>query len=467
MPTRRNFMKEMFAVAAGASLLPNSSFAQDDCMAIPKVAFSNGIVTAGEYAGKLADGAFIEFTGTSAQDRILLRAYGFYPVSVTAVGATFHFSPSRNHGIETIGGILYEDSKVATYKIALLKALVDITSGLESERIRYDNDGQQDHAYVPYALIAFKWIVYYWPLVDASIRQISSPKMSFEDELRGLIKIYSQINAINPLAQFQQDFITGYPKGSPIYETVRSLMQKIVNTIKAGPVTYAGQEDTFTTSDKYYSGRLTTGKRSLADFVDCMKSVRFKTDLLFEMQLFGSMMSDAIAVQWGNECVRLQKKQNRDLVEILPYLFVDAFKERNQQEARGLIEEILRHGENVFCIYSGKALPAKYDVDHLLPYAIFFNNDLWNLVPSLPAVNNSKSDKIITLDSLGNSKTRLFDFWNQTREVAEDQFCSELETTLQVDPEKPNWEQQTFSIISKQAELTAQFRGLPRWSYSP
>lgn len=436
-------------------------------MTIPKVPFSNGILTASKFAETLEDGAYIKFTGTTAQDRILLRAYGFHPVRLTPSDAVFLFSPSRNQGIETIGGILYEDSKVATYKIALLKALVDISSGLESEMIRYDADADQDYAYVPYALIAFKWIVYYWPLVEASIRQISSPKMSFEDDLRHLITTYSTLNKVNPLAQFQQDFTTGYSKNSPIYETVKSLMKRVVSAIRSGPVKYAGQEHTFCTSEKYYSGRLTNSKRSLSDFVACMKSVKFKTDLLFEMQMFGSMMSDAIAVQWGNECVRLQKSTSRSLVEILPYLFVDAFKERNQQEARGLIQDILQNGDNVFCIYSGKSLPSKYDVDHLLPYAIFFNNDLWNLVPSLPSVNSDKSNKIISTDSLETARPRLFDFWNQTREVAEEQFCSELETTLQIDPLGANWEQKTFSIISKQAELTAQFRGLPRWSYTP
>ncbi|ACS79718.1 HNH endonuclease domain-containing protein [Maridesulfovibrio salexigens] len=465
--SRRLFLKSGMSLLCGVSALPTISYAEERFMSIPKAQFQNGITTAAHYASTLKEGSFIEFSDTDAQSRIMLRAYGFYLVNQTENGAVFHFSPSRNQGIETIGGILYDDSKVATYKIALLKALVDITSGLENERIHYDTENAQDYAYIPYGLIAFKWVVYYWPLVEASIRQISSPKMSFEDELLELQDIYTKINKVNPLAQFQQDFIAGYKPDSPIYDVVRRLMRSVVTTIKDGPVEHSGAKNTFETSDRFNSGRLTQTKRSLSDFAGCMKCVRFKTGLLFEMQMFGSMMSDAIAVQWGNECVRLQKKQNRNLAEILPYLFVDAFEERNQNEARNLIKEILQHGEKVFCIYSGKPLPKKYDMDHLLPYAIFFNNDLWNLVPSLPTVNNKKSNKIITLDTLDESKSRLFAFWNQTRSVAEEQFCSELEATLQIDPLKSNWEQKTFSVVSKQAELTAQFRGLPRWTYTP
>ncbi len=391
----------MFSSFVGGSYLCfRPSLADNRSMSIPKVKFQNGITTAAHYASTLKEGSVIEFTGTDAQSRIMLRAYGFYLVNQIDTGEVFHFSPSRNQGIETIGGILYDDSKVATYKIALLKALVEITSGLENERIHYDTEDGQDYAYVPYGLIAFKWIVYYWPLIEASIRQISSPKMSFEDELLELQEIYSKINKVNPLAQFQQDFIAGYKSGNPIYDVVRRLMRSVVTTIKSGPVEHAGNINTFTTSDKFNSGRITDSKRSLSDFSGCMKCVRFNTSLLFEMQMFGSMMSDAIAVQWGNECVRLQKKQNKTLADILPYLFVDAFKERNQNEARNLIKEILQHGEKVFCIYSGNLLPMKYDMDHLLPYAIFFNNDLWNLVPSMPSVNNQKSNKILTLETL-------------------------------------------------------------------
>ncbi len=133
--SRRLFLKSGLSMLCGVSALPRIPCADESNMSIPKTKFQNGITTAAHYASTLKEGSFIEFTDTDAQSRIRLRAYGFYLVNQNDSGAVFHFSPARNQGIETIGGILYDDSKVATYKIALLKALVDITSGLENERI--------------------------------------------------------------------------------------------------------------------------------------------------------------------------------------------------------------------------------------------------------------------------------------------------------------------------------------------
>ncbi|WP_048145888.1 HNH endonuclease domain-containing protein [Methanoplanus limicola] len=33
-------------------------------------------------------------------------------------------------------------------------------------------------------------------------------------------------------------------------------------------------------------------------------------------------------------------------------------------------------------------------VDHMIPFSVWKNNDLWNLLPALNSVNSKKSDKI-------------------------------------------------------------------------
>ncbi|WP_322496677.1 HNH endonuclease domain-containing protein [Chloroflexus sp.] len=35
-----------------------------------------------------------------------------------------------------------------------------------------------------------------------------------------------------------------------------------------------------------------------------------------------------------------------------------------------------------------------YAIDHVIPYAVWGNNDLWNLLPTLPQVNLAKSDAL-------------------------------------------------------------------------
>ncbi|HOP97384.1 MAG TPA: GNAT family N-acetyltransferase [Verrucomicrobiota bacterium] len=38
----------------------------------------------------------------------------------------------------------------------------------------------------------------------------------------------------------------------------------------------------------------------------------------------------------------------------------------------------------------GKALDDKFEIDQAIPFALWKNNDLWNLLPALPAINNEK-----------------------------------------------------------------------------
>ena len=47
------------------------------------------------------------------------------------------------------------------------------------------------------------------------------------------------------------------------------------------------------------------------------------------------------------------------------------------------------------CIYSGESLrPEKFSLDHYLPWSFVAHDLLWNLIPTLPEVNSSKSDNL-------------------------------------------------------------------------
>jgi hypothetical protein len=60
--------------------------------------------------------------------------------------------------------------------------------------------------------------------------------------------------------------------------------------------------------------------------------------------------------------------------------------------ARSLYEQLA--GKT--CVWMGKDLEAEFDVDHAIPFALWKNNDLWNLPPAGAAVNNKKRDRLPT-----------------------------------------------------------------------
>jgi len=50
---------------------------------------------------------------------------------------------------------------------------------------------------------------------------------------------------------------------------------------------------------------------------------------------------------------------------------------------------------SIHCIYSGKAISANnFSLDHYLPWSFVAHDQLWNLVPTLPEVNSSKSNNL-------------------------------------------------------------------------
>lgn len=63
---------------------------------------------------------------------------------------------------------------------------------------------------------------------------------------------------------------------------------------------------------------------------------------------------------------------------------------------RNYWREILinKNGTDIRCIYSGAPLSNDFSLDHYLPWSFVAHDQLWNLIPTSPEINSSKSNKI-------------------------------------------------------------------------
>lgn len=60
---------------------------------------------------------------------------------------------------------------------------------------------------------------------------------------------------------------------------------------------------------------------------------------------------------------------------------------------------VINQGMELQCIYTGKRLEVrKYDLDHFIPWSFVSHDLLWNLMPSDPSINSSKSNKLPDLE---------------------------------------------------------------------
>ena len=102
----------------------------------------------------------------------------------------------------------------------------------------------------------------------------------------------------------------------------------------------------------------------------------------------------------------------------------------SRERAGRLIERGSLH-----CVWSGRRLGSRFNIDHCFPWARWRCNDLWNLLPASPAVNSEKHDKLPADLVLRRAKERIVDWWDAGYVRAEnrlltEQFALEASATL-------------------------------------
>jgi SAM-dependent methyltransferase len=212
---------------------------------------------------------------------------------------------SRIRPIDQIEGVLNRDRKVATYKLALFRALCEIAM-TSFQKARWFPDGRVG---VPVEDVAEKWISYYWPLVDAPgfIPQIQgehascSHPIAFRKHLRELAALYQKAGG---LSGFTVD-LRGGTLNDQAAVNVKRLLSSLKQTIIKGPVTYAG-------------GSLASGK--LFDYGPKTKMIMVDSGIWKELSLMSHWILDALILRWAELTTRLSKDridQNTILDHIL------------------------------------------------------------------------------------------------------------------------------------------------------
>jgi hypothetical protein len=75
-------------------------------------------------------------------------------------------------------------------------------------------------------------------------------------------------------------------------------------------------------------------------------------------------------------------------------------KARNLENARKYWQQALHTLGQIQCIYSHEFIPVHgFSLDHFLPWRYVTHDLLWNIIPTLPAVNSSKGDRLPDLSS--------------------------------------------------------------------
>jgi SAM-dependent methyltransferase len=342
--------------------------------------------------------------------------------------------------LDLIEAILRRDRKVATYKLALIRALAEIAT-TQSHQARWRPDG---FVGIPIEPVAERWIEYYWPFFQQTelfVPQMNGEwgakqhKVAFADELSKLVQEYRQRGGL-PMYIVDRKSGSLSPRAGQHY---RSLLLKLKNTIRAGPVTYAG--------GSLESGPIFSYERGV---------ILVQPDLWRELSLMGHWIRDSLILRWGEKCSQLSRSELPPQ-EVVRILMTTPDIDRETLAARQVYEAL----PTKECVWTGAALRGtRFDVDHVIAFSLWRNNDLWNLLPAASTVNRSKSDQLPTKELLQRRRSIVLDYWSLLRGAHPRRFHAEAELIAgQSEPTLPA----LFNVMRECIEVTALQRGCTRW----
>jgi hypothetical protein len=112
------------------------------------------------------------------------------------------------------------------------------------------------------------------------------------------------------------------------------------------------------------------------------------------------------------------------------------------------------------CVWSGTPLHRNFEVDHVIPFSLWRNNDLWNLLPAAAAVNRKKKDSLPSNALLKRRRDVILGYWDLLWKDNPVRF--EHEVCKFSGLHKPDLAH-TFSVMLEAVEVTALQRDWHRW----
>ncbi|MFP4432467.1 MAG: methyltransferase domain-containing protein [Spirochaetaceae bacterium] len=349
--------------------------------------------------------------------------------------------------IETLESILIEDRKVNSYKYALLRALANLATR-RYNAVRWRPDGI---VALDIDLIAREWIKYYWPIVAAQEKgrfilqgqEIQGKAdVTFREPLRGLVRAFGEGGLSAFTLALECDRLS---------EPAKALYKVTIQKVRLGiaqPVQYAGNERT---------GAKVFRKEG--------KQILMPAELWAELSVMGRWIADSIVLRWADFTINL-RRQPPDVTsqEVISLLLEPSGADRKVDIARSAYERVLTERNSLTCVWSGSAL-RRFDVDHAIPFALWGNNDLWNLLPTAPEVNNAKRAKLPSRKLVEARRPEIVEAWEHLHSQEPALFLRHAEEFVgQKLSDFAELQRATLFTAFKDAiEYTAQNRVAERW----
>jgi len=369
----------------------------------------------------------------------------------------------NNEVFYNISKIIERDSKTTTYKYALLRGVIDIIQD-NSPYISFE----ENRVHIPTGLLIEKWLLYYYPILQS---QTSIPQINGETNLafgNQLCKLISDYDTRGGFSAFYNDL-----KNKGIPEDLQSdffeLAKKLRDTITKMPMKYIGRS----ISNDFYSifnyTSHTIRRNSTLDIETLIKdfgifSIPFEYYEAFK--ILGSFINgqDSILFKWAEFSVKASD-ETLSIHNVLNEVLKSPVTKRDSELSKKLYTEILNKEGKIYCVWTGNLISSlkESNIDHVIPFSVWKNNDLWNLLPSTPSINNKKRDKIPSPEIIERQKNHILDYWEIIFENQSLRFQKKIQVALLGNNPFDSWKNTGISQLQNSCNYLIENRGFEGW----
>lgn len=370
--------------------------------------------------------------------------------------------------LKNINQIIERDSKDTTYKFALLRATIEVVQQKTPHTIM-----KGDRVSIPVGLLVLKWLEYYYPIIETRLPQKSGDNLdtntlTFRSQFEKVTDYYENKGGYDV---FYKDFVKcTYP--DELNEIVYSLSKSIRDTITKQPMRYIGRS----ISDDFYSifkkeeggERLRKPEKLNVEFmIDRFGRFTIPLDYFTAFEYLGSFITGthSILINWAEFTV---KKGDRLLTmqKVIPKILQSPLDERDTVLSAKIFNKYLTENGKLFCVWSGRTIQGDRNIDHVLPFSIWRNNELWNLLPAKGKVNSDKNDRIPGVALLEKSKDRIIEYWKHIYKIEPEIFTSELNVSLinRGQWDQKNWENVAHNALKEKSRYLIETRGFEEFN---
>ncbi len=366
--------------------------------------------------------------------------------------------------IHEISTIIERDSKDTTYKFALLRACIHIAQEHEHFAKKEIN-----RVTFPLGLIVLKWLEYYYAIF-ADPRFI--PQKNGDSPLRSLafrnlfIQVIEFYNSGLGYYQFQKNLKQGNFEKHQI-SVLFNLIKKIKETIVRMPMNYiggsigkGGQIFKYNYDSNLHCRNI--NQISNQYIIDSCGTFSIPENYFDAFLILGSFIigSQSLLLEWADFTIHADKEKELTKGEVLNLIDPNYDKIRDANELKQFFERIGKTTD-LHCIWTGKIIMSDLNIDHMMPFSLWKNNDFWNLLPSKSAVNNKKLDKIPSKYLLNRQRDLIINYWEIIFAEYPIRFQKEVQISLLglESFDKNNWQLTCFESFSKKCEFLITQRG--------